>query len=307
MSPSMEARIAEYTVAPAPPSPPPSPLSRWSPLLSQIPLPPPPSSLYLPPPVPTSLPLPSSPLPPLPVSLFIPPPVNRRGDIPEAELPPRKRLCTIAPTSRYEVGESSTAAPRPTGGHRADYGFIGTTNAEIRCQRAEEVGYGIRDVWVDPTEAVEEVALTTLVVGLCLIDLASLGEGQLSVALGQIQALQARDQTHADDPEGAGSSAQNNMPPRRSSATARAAATAAAKVAAAATPMTAAAVEKLIKVRVSAALANHETLQNITNGYGDRRHNSETRIRGTSGCAVTMVREDGISVPYQQLCCGEPS
>ncbi|GJS21147.1 hypothetical protein Tco_0449779 [Tanacetum coccineum] len=75
--------------------------------------------------------------------------------------------------------------------------------------------------------------------------------------------------------------AQNNMPPRRSSATARAAATAAAKVAAAATPMTAAAVEKLIKVRVSAALANHETLQNITNGYGDRRHNSETRIRGT--------------------------
>ncbi|GKD91846.1 hypothetical protein Tco_1371683, partial [Tanacetum coccineum] len=30
---------------------------------------------------------------------------------------------------------------------------------------------------------------------------------QLSAALGQIQALQARDQTHADDPEGAGSSA----------------------------------------------------------------------------------------------------
>ncbi|GJW69967.1 putative reverse transcriptase domain-containing protein [Tanacetum coccineum] len=26
-----------------------------------------------------------------------------------------------------------------------------------------------------------------------------------------------------------------------------------------------------------------------------------------SGCAVTMVREYGISVPYQQLCCGEPS
>ncbi|GKG27544.1 hypothetical protein Tco_0405871, partial [Tanacetum coccineum] len=37
MSPSMEARIAEYAIAPAPPSPPPSPLSPWSPLLSQIP------------------------------------------------------------------------------------------------------------------------------------------------------------------------------------------------------------------------------------------------------------------------------
>ncbi|GKF30862.1 hypothetical protein Tco_0100660, partial [Tanacetum coccineum] len=52
-------------------------------------------------------------------------------DIPEAELPPHKRLCPTAPTSRYEVGESSTAAPRTTRGHRADYGFIGTTDAEI--------------------------------------------------------------------------------------------------------------------------------------------------------------------------------
>ncbi|GKB58784.1 putative reverse transcriptase domain-containing protein [Tanacetum coccineum] len=86
-------------------------------------------------------------------------------------------------TSRYEVGESSTAAPRPIGGHKADYGFIGTMDAEIRRQRAKEVGYSIRDVWVDPIEAIKE--------------------GQLLVALGQIQALQARDQAHADDPEGA--------------------------------------------------------------------------------------------------------
>ncbi|GJV74079.1 hypothetical protein Tco_1494074 [Tanacetum coccineum] len=97
------------------------------------PLLPPPSSLYLPPPVPTSLPLPSSPLPPLPSSLFIPPPVNRREYIPEAELPPRKRLCLTALTLRYEVGESLTAAPRPTGGHRTDYGFIDTLDAETRC------------------------------------------------------------------------------------------------------------------------------------------------------------------------------
>ncbi|GKF48106.1 hypothetical protein Tco_0141357, partial [Tanacetum coccineum] len=43
-----------------------------------------------------------------------------------------------------------------------DYGFIGTLDAETRRQRAEEVGYRIRDAWVDPTEAVEEVAPMTL-------------------------------------------------------------------------------------------------------------------------------------------------
>ncbi|GKD02251.1 hypothetical protein Tco_1177225 [Tanacetum coccineum] len=96
------------------------------------------------------------PLLPLPASLSILPPVDHREDTPKAELPPRKRLCLTTPTSKNEVGESSTATPEPTRGHRADYGFIGTMDAEIRCQRSEEVGYGIRDVWVDPTEAVEE-------------------------------------------------------------------------------------------------------------------------------------------------------
>ncbi|GJS81883.1 reverse transcriptase domain-containing protein [Tanacetum coccineum] len=175
-------------------------------------------------------------------------------------------------------------------------------DAEIRRQTAEEVGYGIRDVWVDLIEAVEEVAPTTLegvnarvtelagvqeqdthdvyaviedthdrqtqlfqrVDGLVedrqfhyetarLLDWEALAsqeawahsvglsstvhyelqayrthtqmqdyriasqeslmttliaqvsslQGQLSAALGQIQALQARDQTHADDHEGA--------------------------------------------------------------------------------------------------------
>ncbi|GJU78788.1 putative ribonuclease H-like domain-containing protein [Tanacetum coccineum] len=94
------------------PIPPPSPLTSLSSPLPQIPsppLPPPPSSLHLPPPVPTSLPLPLSPLPPLPALLFIPP-VDRMEDTSEAELPPRKRLFLTALTSRYKVGESSTAA-----------------------------------------------------------------------------------------------------------------------------------------------------------------------------------------------------
>ncbi|GJT00992.1 reverse transcriptase domain-containing protein, partial [Tanacetum coccineum] len=67
------------------------------------------------------------------------------------------------------------------------------------------------------------------------------------------------------------------MPPRRSSATARAAAAARA-----AAPMTDAAVEQLIEARVSAALANHETLRNSTNGHGDGSHNSGIGNRGTT-------------------------
>ncbi|GKA93841.1 hypothetical protein Tco_0815827, partial [Tanacetum coccineum] len=120
MSPSIEARIAEYAIAPTPPSPPPSPLSPC-PTYVEAPLgyraaeirlrasspsthhPLHPLLPHLPPPVPTSLSLPSSPLPPLPSSLFIPPPVDCREDIPEAELPPRERLCLTTPTSRNKV------------------------------------------------------------------------------------------------------------------------------------------------------------------------------------------------------------
>ncbi|GKA40298.1 hypothetical protein Tco_0732891, partial [Tanacetum coccineum] len=71
----------------------------------------------------------------------------------------------------------------------------------------------------------------------------------------------------------------NNIPPRRSSATARAAA---AAVAAAVALMTAAAVEQLIEARMSAALANHETLRNSTNGHGDGSHNSSIGNKGTT-------------------------
>ncbi|GJU44674.1 hypothetical protein Tco_1201940, partial [Tanacetum coccineum] len=85
-----------------------------------------------------------------------------RANRPEFCLPPRKRLCSTQ-GPRYEVGESSSAdAARPPGGRRADYGFVGTMDTEIRRQRAKEVGYGIRDVWVDLREAVDEVAPMTL-------------------------------------------------------------------------------------------------------------------------------------------------
>ncbi|GKC55977.1 hypothetical protein Tco_1083575 [Tanacetum coccineum] len=104
--------------------------------------------------------LPSPPLSPLLPSLYIPPPVDRRDDIPEFERPPRKRSCLFALGFWYEVGESSTA--RPTGGRGVDYGFVSTLDIEERRRGIKEVGYGIRDTWVDPAEAVPEIAPMTV-------------------------------------------------------------------------------------------------------------------------------------------------
>nr|GEY60945.1 hypothetical protein [Tanacetum cinerariifolium] len=67
------------------------------------------------------------PLPPLPSPLHMPSPIDRRDDIPETEMPPRKRLY-----------------------------------AEARRRGIGEVGYGIRDTWVDRTETVPEIAPMTV-------------------------------------------------------------------------------------------------------------------------------------------------
>ncbi|GKF09988.1 hypothetical protein Tco_0044212, partial [Tanacetum coccineum] len=104
-------------------------------------------------------PLPHIPSPPFPASppasvLPASPPLqllssDHRTDRPDITLPPQKRLgIDLGP--KYKIGESSAAAAtRPIGDRRADYGFVGTIDTEIRRQRAEEVGYDLR-------EAVEE-------------------------------------------------------------------------------------------------------------------------------------------------------
>ncbi|GKD71518.1 hypothetical protein Tco_1325608, partial [Tanacetum coccineum] len=51
---------------------------------------------------------------------------------------------------------------RPTRGREIDYGFVSTVDAEERRQRIWDVGYGIRDTWVDPAEAVPEIAHMTM-------------------------------------------------------------------------------------------------------------------------------------------------
>ncbi|GKF51009.1 hypothetical protein Tco_0147476, partial [Tanacetum coccineum] len=78
------------------------------------------------------------PPPPLPPSLYLPLPVDRRDDIPESEQPTRKRRS------------------------RVDYGFVSTVDAEARRQGISEVGYGIRDTWIDTGEAIPEIAPMTV-------------------------------------------------------------------------------------------------------------------------------------------------
>ncbi|GJT26411.1 hypothetical protein Tco_0906686 [Tanacetum coccineum] len=86
------------------------------------------------------------PLPTSSPSLLLPS-ADHGADRPEVCLPPRKRLC-FAFGPRYEVGESSSAAAaRPTGGFRADYGFVATMDREIRRDLERDVGYGITDTW----------------------------------------------------------------------------------------------------------------------------------------------------------------
>nr|GFA23724.1 hypothetical protein [Tanacetum cinerariifolium] len=84
------------------------------------------------------------------------------ADRPEVTLPPRKRL-SIIHCPGYEAGESSAAAAtRSMEGRRADYGFVDSVQVEIRRWRAEDIGYGNRDTWIDPRDVAEEEALTTL-------------------------------------------------------------------------------------------------------------------------------------------------
>ncbi|GJS17888.1 hypothetical protein Tco_0412360 [Tanacetum coccineum] len=92
--------------------------------------------------------LPPPPLPPLPPSLSMPSPVDRRDDIPESEQPPQEnKFCPAI------------------------------VDAEERRQGIRDVGYGIRDTWVDPAEAVPEIApMTVGEVNTRVVELAELHE-----------------------------------------------------------------------------------------------------------------------------------
>nr|GFC85909.1 hypothetical protein [Tanacetum cinerariifolium] len=154
----------------------------------------------------------------------------------------------------YEAGESLVAAvARPIEGRRADYVFVDSVEAKIRRRREEDMGYGIRDTWIDPRDVAKEEALTTLegvntrearcsreawahsiglssavhfglqeymthtwvqdqridaqdtLIATLTTQISSL-QGHLATALGEIRALQAREQARTGALEGASSS-----------------------------------------------------------------------------------------------------
>nr|GEX97887.1 putative reverse transcriptase domain-containing protein [Tanacetum cinerariifolium] len=83
---------------------------------------------------------------PLPASLLplLLPSTDCRADVREVILPPQKRL-SIALGPKFKVGDSSFApTARPTEGFRADYGFVGTLDAEIRSDLNREIELGQR-------------------------------------------------------------------------------------------------------------------------------------------------------------------
>ncbi|GKB40102.1 hypothetical protein Tco_0885044, partial [Tanacetum coccineum] len=134
------------------PTPPLSPLSQYSSPLPQIPSPP--------------LPIPSPP-PNSPTYIEAPlgfkaagirqrdtsPSLVHETEIPEICLPLRKRPCRTAPTSRYEVEDSSAAgADRQDGPAiaRVDlYGFVDMVDAALGRLMSSELGYSIMDTWDD--------------------------------------------------------------------------------------------------------------------------------------------------------------
>nr|GEV35527.1 hypothetical protein [Tanacetum cinerariifolium] len=83
-----------------------------------------------------------------------------RDDVPEIEMPTCKRLCLSTLSSRYKVGESSTA--RSIRDRGIDYEVVSTLDAKARRRGIREIGYGIRDTWVDPAETVPEIAPMTI-------------------------------------------------------------------------------------------------------------------------------------------------
>ncbi|GJV00241.1 hypothetical protein Tco_1329511 [Tanacetum coccineum] len=120
-----------------------SPLSPWSTPLAQIPFPPlpliPSPSLPLSPPLLVSAPPPASPIHP--------------PDAPSSGTPPWLLPSTNRREDRLEV----TLSPRK----RADYGFVATTDREIRRDLERDVGYGITDSWDEIVEAIQGTPVIT--------------------------------------------------------------------------------------------------------------------------------------------------
>ncbi|GKE69816.1 hypothetical protein Tco_1527888 [Tanacetum coccineum] len=152
------------------------------------------------------------------VSLFIPPPVDRGEDIPEADygirdvwVDPREAVKELAPTTlegvNARVTELAAVQEQDKQDIYADQEALASREAWVHSVglssvvRFELQAYRTHTQMQDYRIASQESLTAALIAQVSSL------QGQLSAALRHIQALQARDQTHADDREGAGSSA----------------------------------------------------------------------------------------------------
>nr|GFB37317.1 hypothetical protein [Tanacetum cinerariifolium] len=175
-----DSEVARLLAMSTPPSSPLSPLSSPPP---RIPFPPLPLILSPPSPVLSPAPPPSticsldnraamirlraeaestSHSPPLPPPFILSP---TRSDAPSSGIPPP--LPISAPTSSPPLKlpsarkSSFAAAARLAGGLRADYGFVATTDREIKRDSKREVGYGIIDSWDEIVETLQGAPVST--------------------------------------------------------------------------------------------------------------------------------------------------
>ncbi|GJX37502.1 putative reverse transcriptase domain-containing protein [Tanacetum coccineum] len=102
-------------------------------------------------------------------SLPLPPPFilsPTRPDAPSLGIPsplpisvPTSSPPLLLPSTSRE--SSSAATARPAGGLRADYGFVTTTDREIRRDPERDVGYGITDSWDEIVETPQGAPVST--------------------------------------------------------------------------------------------------------------------------------------------------
>nr|GEZ71749.1 hypothetical protein [Tanacetum cinerariifolium] len=160
------------------------------------------------------------------------PSASRMEDRPEVTLPPRKRL-DIVLGPRYEVGESSsTAAIRPAGGFRADYGFVATTERQLLVGRLnmlfrdrhahaytrqlmETEARMSREAWVRATDESDLVYGEVMSLRTTVLEISELRtalQGQVTVLQGQVTALQAQVTTLQGQQGLAGDHTQSKLP-----------------------------------------------------------------------------------------------
>nr|GEU58719.1 hypothetical protein [Tanacetum cinerariifolium] len=145
------------------------------------------------------------------------PSTSRRTDIPEADVPPRKRVCLTTLALEFEVEESFAA-----GAARQPW----PTKSDLRRYKVEQTGYGITDTWDKIVATLMEIAPTTLEEGdsedrsaaiaayvrtleaqvAALIAQTSSLQTQLTIILGRIEILEARDPKPQKGPAEAGNS-----------------------------------------------------------------------------------------------------